>query len=62
MVAKAGETNRKTVGSALNTLQRVRANVVGIVLNSVTSNMSDSYRYYGYYGKYYRYYKTAESD
>jgi len=60
MVAKAGETNRKTVGSALNTLQRVRANVVGIVLNSVTSNMSDSYRYYGYYGKYYRYYKTAE--
>jgi hypothetical protein len=50
------------VGSALNTLQRVRANVVGLVLNSVTSTMSDSYRYYGYYGKYYRYYKTAESD
>ena len=62
MVAKAGETNRKTVGSALSTLQRVRANVVGLVLNSVTSTMSDSYRYYGYYGKYYRYYKTAESD
>jgi succinoglycan biosynthesis transport protein ExoP len=57
MVARAGETNRKTVGSALSTLQRVRANVVGLVLNSVTSNMSDSYRYYGYYGKYYRYYK-----
>ncbi|HXM45732.1 MAG TPA: polysaccharide biosynthesis tyrosine autokinase [Bryobacteraceae bacterium] len=60
MVAKAGETNRKTVGSALSTLQRVRANVVGLVLNSVTSNMSDSYRYYGYYGKYYRYYKSPE--
>ncbi|MGD0361489.1 MAG: polysaccharide biosynthesis tyrosine autokinase [Bryobacteraceae bacterium] len=60
MVAKAGETNRKTVASALGTLQRVRANVVGLVLNSVTSNMSDSYRYYGYYGKYYRYYKSAE--
>jgi succinoglycan biosynthesis transport protein ExoP len=60
MVAKAGETNRKTVGSALNTLQRVRANVVGLVLNSVTSNMSDSYSYYGYYGKYYRYYKAEE--
>jgi succinoglycan biosynthesis transport protein ExoP len=60
MVAKAGETNRKTVGSALSTLQRVRANVVGLVLNSVTSNMSDSYRYYGYYGKYYNYYKPAE--
>jgi capsular exopolysaccharide synthesis family protein len=61
MVARAGETNRKTVGSALGTLQRVRANVVGLVLNSVTSNMSDSYRYYGYYGKYYRYYKPAEN-
>ena len=62
MVAKAGETNRKTVGSALVTLQRVRANVVGLVLNSVTSNMSDSYRYYGYYGKYYRYYKPAAAE
>jgi capsular exopolysaccharide synthesis family protein len=62
MVAKAGETNRKTVGSALSTLQRVRANVVGLVLNSVTSNMSDSYSYYGYYGKYYRYYKAAGDD
>jgi len=62
VVAKAGETNRKTVGSALCTLQRVRANVVGLVLNSVTRNMSDSYRYYGYYGRYYRYYKPAEQD
>jgi succinoglycan biosynthesis transport protein ExoP len=62
MVAKAGETNRKAVGSAINTLQRVRANIVGLVLNSVTSDMSDSYRYYGYYGKYYRYYKPQESN
>ncbi|HTQ55059.1 MAG TPA: polysaccharide biosynthesis tyrosine autokinase [Bryobacteraceae bacterium] len=61
MVAKAGETDRKAVGSAITTLQRVRANIVGVVLNSVTSNMSDSYRYYGYYGKYYRYYKPSES-
>ena len=50
MVAKAGETNRNAVGSALNTLQRVRANVIGLVLNEVTSDMSDSYYYYGYYG------------
>ena len=61
MVAKAGDTNRKTVGSALSTLQRVRANVVGLVLNSVTRNLSDSYRYYGYYGKYYRHYKPSQS-
>ena len=62
MVAKAGETNRNAVGSALTTLQRVRANVVGLVLNEVTSDMSDSYHYYGYYGKYYRYYKPAEKE
>jgi len=60
VVALAGQTNRNAVGSALTTLQRVRANVVGLVLNEVTKDMSDSYRYYGYYGKYYSYYKPAE--
>lgn len=60
IVAKAGETNRTAVGSALNTLQRVRANVVGLVLNEVTKDMSDSYHYYGYYGKYYKYYRADE--
>jgi len=61
MVAKAGETNRNAVGSALNTLQRVRANVVGMVLNEVTKDMSDSYHYYGYYGKYYKEYKSTDA-
>ena len=61
VVARAGQTNRNAVGSALSTLQRVRANVVGLVLNEVTSDMSDSYHYYGYYGKYSRYYKTDEN-
>jgi polysaccharide biosynthesis transport protein len=62
MVAKAGETNRKTMGSALSILQRVRANVVGLVLNSVTSSMSDSFRYYGDNRKYYKYYEPAGGD
>ena len=49
------------MGSALNTLQRVRANIVGLVLNEVTRDMSDSYHYYyGYYGKYYKYYTRAD--
>jgi hypothetical protein len=35
---------------------------VGLVLNEVTRDMSDSYHYYyGYYGKYNRYYKSAEN-
>jgi hypothetical protein len=39
------------------TLQRLRANVPGLVLNEVTHELSDSYCY-GYYGKKYRYYKN----
>jgi capsular exopolysaccharide synthesis family protein len=59
LVALAGQTNRDAVGSALSTLQRVRANVVGLVLNEVTRDMSDSYHYYGYYGQYLKYYRPA---
>jgi succinoglycan biosynthesis transport protein ExoP len=62
LVALAGQTNRNAVGSALTTLQRVRANIVGLVLNEVTSDMSDSYHYYyGYYGKYSRYYRHDDN-
>jgi Mrp family chromosome partitioning ATPase len=62
LVALAGQTNRNAVGSALNILQRVRANVVGLVLNEVTKDMSDSYHYYyGYYGKYQRYYTASDN-
>jgi capsular exopolysaccharide synthesis family protein len=61
MVALAGQTNRNAVGSALTTLQRVRANVLGLVLNEVTKDMSDTYHYYGYYGYYGRYYKAEDA-
>lgn len=53
VVTRAGSTNRKQVASVLGTLNRLRANVVGLVLNQVNKDMSDSYTYYGYYGKYY---------
>jgi polysaccharide biosynthesis transport protein len=53
VVARAGETNRKAVGSVLNTLSRLRANVIGVVLNEVHKETSDSYHYYGYYHQYY---------
>jgi capsular exopolysaccharide synthesis family protein len=62
LVALAGQTSRNAVGSALTTLQRVRANVVGLVLNEVTKDVSDSYYYYGYYGKYYKYYTRPKND
>jgi len=54
VVTRAGETSRKAVASVLSTLSRLRANVVGVILNEVHKEMSDSYYYYGYYGKYYR--------
>ena len=54
IVTRAGETNRKAVNAVINTLTRIRANVVGLVLNEVHNRISDSYYYYGYYRKYYR--------
>jgi len=63
LVTIAGETNRKAVNAALDTLQRLRANVMGLVLNEVTSALSDSYHYYRYYGRYYyKYYRPDLSD
>jgi succinoglycan biosynthesis transport protein ExoP len=53
VITRAGETSRKAVATVLATLDRMRANVVGLVLNQVKKNMSDSYSYYGYYRKYY---------
>lgn len=54
VVGRAGQTSRKAVGAVISTLGRLRANVVGIVLNEVCKDMSESYYYYGNYGKYYR--------
>jgi polysaccharide biosynthesis transport protein len=54
VVTRAGQTSRKAVATVINTLTRLRANVVGVVLNQVKQGMSDSYYYYGYYRKYYR--------
>ncbi|MDQ6705915.1 MAG: polysaccharide biosynthesis tyrosine autokinase, partial [Acidobacteriota bacterium] len=52
VVARAGQTGRKAVSSVLNTLTRLRAKVVGLVLNEVSKDMSDGYYYHGDYSKY----------
>ncbi len=64
VVALAGQTDRKAVSSALQALTRLRVNVVGLVLNEVTSATSDGYYYYGYYGKYYKgyYHRDGNQD
>jgi succinoglycan biosynthesis transport protein ExoP len=59
VVALAGQTERTAVASVLSSLKRLNANVIGLALNEVRSDMSERYYYYGYYGKYYsRYYKA----
>lgn len=52
VVTHAGETTRNAVASVLSTLNRVNANVVGVVMNKMAGHLSDGYYYYGYYGKY----------
>jgi len=63
VVALAGQTNRKALGSAVNTLKRLRANTVGVVLNDVRVDSSDNYYYYHYHPKYYKHYAVeAETE
>jgi capsular exopolysaccharide synthesis family protein len=59
IVSRAGETRRKAVAEVISVLHRLRANVVGVVLNQVSQNTSaDGYSYYGYYN--YGSYRKAE--
>jgi len=54
VVARAGETSRKALSSVITTLMRLRANLVGVVLNEVHREVSAGYYYYyGHYSKYY---------
>ena len=62
IVARAGQTSKKGVASVLRTLARLRANVVGVVLNEVHRHTSDSSYYYGYYGRYYNHYNGREKE
>lgn len=53
VVTRAGQTTRKAVASVLATLARLRANTLGIVLNEVRPDSSESYIDYANYAKYY---------
>ena len=54
VVARAGDTSRKALNTVITTLARLRANLVGVVLNEVHREVSAGYYYYyGHYSKYY---------
>lgn len=56
IVSRAGETNRKAVAGVVSALNRLRANVIGVVLNHVKRDTSGGYSYYyGYYRSRYYY-------
>ena len=57
VVARAGETPLTAVRGVIATLNRLRAKVVGVVLNEVHSETS---RYYYYYGNYHKYYGAGQ--
>ncbi len=59
VVARAGDTSRKALSSVITTLARLRANLVGVVLNEVHREVSAGYYYY--YGHYSKYYKRPET-
>jgi capsular exopolysaccharide synthesis family protein len=59
IISQAGETRRKAVAEVISVLNRLRANIVGVVLNQVSQNTSsDGYSYYGYYR--YGHYQKSE--
>jgi succinoglycan biosynthesis transport protein ExoP len=62
LVSLAGKTNRKMVATAISTLSRLRANMIGIILNEVTNNNTVDYYAYGYYGRYGRYASQSERN
>jgi capsular exopolysaccharide synthesis family protein len=60
IISLAGETRRRAVAEVISVLNRLRANIVGVVLNQVSQNTSsEGYSYYGYY-RYGHYRKSEE--
>lgn len=53
VLTRAGQTSRKAVATLLATLDHLRGNVIGLVLNEVNKNSSSGYYCYGYYRDYY---------
>jgi len=59
LVARSGQTDRKALGSTIGTLNRLRANILGIVMNEVRADTSETYYYHYYHPKYYRHYNKS---
>lgn len=61
LVVKAGGLKRKMVGKAVEQLRRTKADLLGVVLNSVDIKKDGYYSYYKYYSSYYSESEPIES-
>ena len=52
LVLESGKTTSKAFAKAVDDLHKVKANIMGVVLNEVRMNQIDTYYYKGYHGKY----------
>ncbi len=52
LVLHSGKTTNKAFAKAVDDLHKVKANIMGVVLNEVRMNQMDTYYYKGYHGKY----------
>ena len=53
-VSRAGLINRKMVIKAIDQLENVKSNILGVILNRVNVNKEGYYKYYHkYYAQYY---------
>jgi capsular exopolysaccharide synthesis family protein len=53
VVTRAGATNRRAVGNVVQALKRLNVNILGLVINEVEQDSSDTYYYYQSNQKYY---------
>lgn len=61
VVARTGNTSRAALSSVITTLTRLRANLVGVVLNEVHREVSSRY-YYSYYNRHGKYYAQQGNE
>jgi Mrp family chromosome partitioning ATPase len=58
-IGRAGESLQMAIVEVVSVLSKLRANIVGVVLNQVGQDtFADSYSYYGYYR--YGHYQKSE--
>jgi succinoglycan biosynthesis transport protein ExoP len=46
VIGRAGQTDQRAVAAVFATLRRVRANILGLVINRADPSLSSTYRYY----------------